>query len=241
MASPATVPTEAPVSIEDAFNTLIHKREPLCAELQPYFYPSSGAKGDFPVVKHPLLFSVPHSDSMNAFLNKQIEVRKEQARAHLASGAYESYVWMHERPFRLEAFLEVYRKLSDSKYWKTLAHLWTDSENIYQNFEAWVAMLNAPRPSRESMMEKDDREALAAMPKVIRVYRGCYGYNRHGLSWTIDKNRARWFSRRFAPVRRSKPLVLVGDVPKSKVIAYLSNRGESEIIADPRHVTLLPS
>ena len=52
----------------------------------------------------------------------------------------------------------------------------------------------------------------------------------------VDKAKAEWFARRFAGGEGRTPLLVEGTVSKKDVLAYFSNRGESEIVAFPEDV-----
>ena len=71
----------------------------------------------------------------------------------------------------------------------------------------------------------------------ITVYRGFHDYtNEEGHSYTLSRNVAIWFSRRF-----SKEISYVNTykIHIDDVFAFITNRGEAEIIASPDAVILL--
>lgn len=51
---------------------LFQRQEPLCDELLAFY----SNNGRFFVVQHPLVYSVPHSNHMNALLNFQYKMRQ---------------------------------------------------------------------------------------------------------------------------------------------------------------------
>jgi hypothetical protein len=66
--------------------------------------------------------------------------------------------------------------------------------------------------------------------KVHAVYRGYQrGLNPKGFSYTLDKAKAKWFSKRLAR-NNAESVVKQRFVKKDQVIAYLEGRGESEVI-----------
>jgi hypothetical protein len=77
-----------------------------------------------------------------------------------------------------------------------------------------------------------DGEPLPAQ-ETYRVYRGQRASEVCGLSWTLDREIAAKFARG-AGVRRYLPdgVVLTMDVHRDRVMAYLTGRGESEVIVD---------
>jgi hypothetical protein len=51
----------------------------------------------------------------------------DQARA---SGDWCTYIWLHERPYRVEALQDIAFNLRGREYWEMVSHVWSDSENI---------------------------------------------------------------------------------------------------------------
>lgn len=159
------------------------------------------------------------------------------------------YLHRHERVFRSTAFL---RLLSDGywddahtnprracEFWQCAAYVWADCEED-EGSDIWQAILEAEIPHREFMTSSADRRALREMGDYITVYRGVQGPNSEeafeegilGYQWTLDRKTAVFFSQRFlrAPDRG---FILKTQVRTSEVIAYLTSRGESEIIFSP--------
>jgi len=129
----------------------------------------------------------------------------------------------------MEAFQEIEHLLSDTAYWKLVADIWTDTENQWQNYDEWKELMGSDRPSRNYLMDEDEFNTLLALPDVVTIYRGAQvGINENGLSWTLDKSIAKWFSTRIE--RDGEPIVLEKTVPKSDIIALFKGRGESEVI-----------
>ena len=200
----------------------------LHADLVPYL------TKEFPLdrLQHPLMYAVPYIEQMNNHYNRRYEYVKAGVAEALKEGDFTRYVYTHERPYRVNASIhciENYR-VSDEEYWELLGSIWGDSENIWQNLADWKRLLRSKRPKRWLFMEEEDRETLKNLPARLKVYRGCIrGQNENGMSWTLDKDKARWFSNR---LRRKEwtARVLEKEVPKSRVFAYLSGRGESEVI-----------
>ena len=197
--------------------------EELHPDLVPYV--SDGILGK--QLCHPLVyqFGMMGNGWANAYYLQKIgDVEKA-----LQNKNYDSYVWLHERPYRIEAFREIEHLLSDTAYWKLVADIWTDTENQWQNYQEWKDLMGSDRLSRNYLMDEEEFNTLLALPDVVTIYRGCQkGINEHGLSWTLDKSIAQWFSTRLE--RDGEPIVLERTVPKSDIIAVFTGRGESEVI-----------
>jgi hypothetical protein len=66
------------------------------------------------------------------------------------------------------------------------------------------------------------------------LYRGApASSNGWGMSWTTDRDRARWFADRF---NRDGYAVFRADVKPAAVLAYADDRGEAEMIVNPRRL-----
>lgn len=204
---------------------LMQKSEPLCEELSLYYQKSD----DMAMVRHPLVYSVPHNNQLNAFLNQQLKHKKQAAKEYLNQKQYDSFVFIHERPFRLDAFIKIKHLLPDIKYWELASSIWTDSENINFNRSIWKNVLKSKRSGKEYFMEIEDRNYLENLPQTITVFRGCNEKNKNGLSWTTDREVAEKFAERFSTMSQGST-VLSKTINKKKIFAYLSSRSESEII-----------
>lgn len=70
---------------------------------------------------------------------------------------------------------------------------------------------------------------------LLTVYRGQFPEESYGIAWTLDRKVAQRFADG-ASLRTPTPggVILKGRVRRSDVLAYLTERGESEVILDPR-------
>ena len=202
---------------------IMGSNEDLHPDLVPYV--SEGVLGK--QLRHPLVyqFGMRGNGWANAYyLQKVGDVQKA-----LQNKKYDSFVWLHERPYRIEAFQEIEHLLSDTAYWKLLADIWTDTENQWQNYEEWKDLIGAERGSRHYLMNEEEFNLLQSLPDEVTIYRGCQkGINENGLSWTLDKAKAKMFSTRIA--LEGEPLVLEKKISKSNIIAIFTGRNESEVI-----------
>jgi hypothetical protein len=185
--------------------------------------------GHWPMLRHPLVYHVPYAPQMNAFLNQMYKQKMASVEKAEAEGNWSAYIWWHERPWRLWAFLGIEQGIEDdAEWWELLGTIWEDSENIHQNRGIWEDLFLSPRPSREYLMDEEERAFLVGLPDSFLVYRGCSAaYTWEGLSWTLDKDKALWFAHRFS---KREGVVIAGEVKKQDVLAYLGGRGEKEIL-----------
>ena len=204
------------------------EQEPLLEELVPYI---SELENGMQVLRHPLVYSIPHLPALNAQCNMSYKMKKKALDACLTEHNYSQYIWLHERPYRLQAFLEIEDELG-CNYWKLLSDVWVDSENIYQCVDDWCLALSVKKPNQYTFMNKAEYEAFCKLPEHLTIYRG-YVKNPAGLSWTLDKDKAQWFAKRFSS-RFGEGRITSKQITKDKVFAYLSRRSEEEIIIKPK-------
>ena len=70
---------------------------------------------------------------------------------------------------------------------------------------------------------------------MVTIYRGVRVNNYKGLSWTIDKQRAEWFAKRFG-INGEKGYVFTGLIKKKDIIAFFDSRNEEEVVCDYRKI-----
>jgi hypothetical protein len=201
------------------------------------------------MVHHPLVIATHIDSSVVDMDGKPLDrigminegyAHKQKALAEAEwEGDWTTYILLHERPYRLDALLEIIdREMGDfSLLWPLVADVWTDTESIRINQDTWRDIWLTPCRHRHRVMSKGERAALKRMPAVITVYRGV-GHRKavKGLSWTTDRERGEWFARRFTHGGR-RPLLASGQVHKRDVLAYFTGRKESEIVTLPESVT----
>lgn len=191
-----------------------------------------------PVIKHPLVYSIPHSPQLNAMANARLRAKQDGCRHAMHTQQWSQYLFLHERPYRVDAFMRIAAQLTARAYWTSLAELWIDAENIAENEQMWITLLqdNSRIKSRHLMMAAPERRHLAQQPATLRIYRGFTCDERqHGMSWSLDAEVSRRFALRFEG--HGRPRVAAGTVERAAVIAYLNGRGEHEIVVAPAAVS----
>lgn len=220
-------------TIED-LETLLHTPAELDPELVEWIDPH-GPLG--PAMRHPLVYETLAVPQLNNMMNERLKAKKAAVREALGRRQWNSYVYLHERPWRIDAFRKIAWRMGDQSYWKLLGSIYVDTENLWQNYDAWVDLLRAERRYRSYLMSTEERQALKRMDPVIEVYRGWSetGVGEHGLSWTTSLDTAKFFARRLADPEERK-FISTGTVDRWRVLAYFTGRSESEIVALPGDV-----
>jgi hypothetical protein len=220
---------------DEMIKSLTEPVVPLHPELERYCYESE----TFGMcIKHPMVFSMVHFPQQNAMVNAQLDYKLKARRKAMKAKDWHTYLFLHERPYRVDAFKRIKNRLSDEQYWDLLSDIWIDSENIRENSRVWERLLRDPRPGREWMMSDDDRLAFHTLPETIEVFQGHTDERHDGWSWTTNLATAEWFAHRFADLEQASPVVSYGTCSKDLVTAYLTGRNEAEILIDRRLVSI---
>jgi hypothetical protein len=223
------------MNADEMMKSLTDPVVPLHPELARYTYESETFGT---CIKHPMVFSLVHFPQQNAMVNAQLEYKVKARRKAMKNKEWHTYVFLHERPYRVDAFKRIRSRLSNERYWDLLSEIWIDSENIRENTSVWERLLRDPRPGREHMMSDEDREALDLLPDTIEVFQGHTDERDDGWSWTTNRATAEWFAYRFGDFEQATPVVSFGTCSKDLITAYLTGRNESEVLIDRRLVTI---
>lgn len=210
----------------NSYMDILNTKEDLDPELAMYLTHDTRI-GD--MIRHPLVQSIMHSPMLNAMVNKQFKWKKKATTEALEQKDFARYIFLYERPYRLDAFVTIKDGLPDKDYWELLGEIWTDSENIWQNKATWKKLLSSKRAGRNNIMSPEELKVFKKLPDIVTVYRGHQGKNKTGFSFTLDKDKADWFANRWKSAGTTGKTDTV-QVPKSKIIAYFSGRGESEVV-----------
>lgn len=213
--------------------------EDLHPDLVPYVTDGYAGK----MISHPLSIQVLYSPVSNKMINQGYIYKKKAVEDARKAGDWGQFVFLHERPYRIDALETVLfeEEITDKNIvWPLIARVWIDSENIWQVFDQWIDIWNTPDHDRSIFMEGDELATLDALPDVITVWRGvAHQSSVSGMSWSIDKEKAEWFARRWGGSGDRQPILVEGTIAKDDVLAYFSNRGESEIVAFPDSITFV--
>lgn len=207
--------------------------EELDAELQPHLT----TIGEYTYIHHPLVVSL-YTPGLNHIFNQQLKAAQANIREAINKKDWNQYIFTFARPYRLEAFSEIKNILTEDTFWKLVSEVWTDSENIYQNFDKWVDLFLSrkdknPTPSGEII----DKAFFASLPNDVVIYRGCGVKNKLGMSWTTKKDIAYGFSRRYV---YSEPAFLVtARVKKEDIFAVFTGRDEFEVVVLPDEISII--
>ena len=193
------------------------------------------ALGDF--IKHPLLFMAGYDESMIDMVNESYKRKYKDAEKARKNKDWTQWFMLHERPYRLDAFMSICSQLQKKEYWEHLSWVWIDTEFPTVNKDIWLQLFTRKTPNKRKMMSGKERRILHDLPdEDIDVYRG-YSDDEHadGLSWTLSYEKASWFAKKWVS---ENALVAEGVCKKKDILAFFDKHGEQEIIIDPNNVTV---
>lgn len=226
------------VEEESRINSLLEMTEPeeLTPELKEYVYHSPELGWE--VLKHPLIFAVPYTSQINAFYNKAYHFRKKKTEEDRAKGDWKGFVFLHEKPHWIDAFLEIVNNVSDEEYWEILGGILVATENMWE-FQRYLPKLLSGRPNPLRMMDEDEKEFYDTLPDEIKIFRGYQNNfdwcNKHGYSWTLSFWHANWFSERY---HREVGEVSWAICKKEHILSVFLGRNEAEILVDPQNLRI---
>lgn len=221
----------------DDITELLGRKEPLREELAPWL---ETLDNGWRVLRHPLVYAVPYVEEMNALHNRQYDVKTEGVAIALKRDDWDQAIWYHERPYRVTQLVAYAPRMQHGSYWSLVRSVWIDTESPSNAIALWRKLLRAKRPGRRTAWTADDRAFFAKVPRLptgfIVAYRGTGNAERTpGWSWTTDHAKASWFARRLRGLAEV-PRVMTAQVRPEDVLFALADRGESELVIDPRRL-----
>jgi len=187
-------------------------------------------------VVHPFLNLSVSDPAEIATANRAYTSRSKALEAAITNEDWHSFVFIHERYQRFHALMqviEVYNYDDPRGLWPLIGDVWIDTESSFRYRTEWIKLWSRQCASKHRVMTKDERKALAALPRTVNVWRGVSHLDfLQGLSWTTDRDKAIWFAKR-GP---SSGYLASGTIRRNEVLAYFDGRNESEIVALPESI-----
>ncbi len=175
--------------------------------------------------------AIPTPDEAVAYKIERInEARKEKNASR--------FVFTHERPWRFQALLDAKPWTSREEWMSVAGEVWVDTESPHVNRALWRSEVFG-QPDAYLTMDEDEREFWGKLPTIVTAYRGARIKRAvHGLSWTLNEDKARWYARRFSTAKRLG-VVVQATVHKHDIAAVFLGRNEEEVILAraPRGIT----
>lgn len=212
---------------------LMSKKEDLLPELKRYRQHRGTYLDGF---YHPLFHCSTFHEGHFAYVNHLYRESQKQLEECRRKKDFYGAVFCYTTPHLLEGFVEELGEADDKTYWTVLGAVWINGEAPWTNRKLFLQLFSGARPHRDHLMDADERKALKKLPNQLKVYRGFGGERGKGLSWTLDREKAVWFAKRFHEVHGKPGRVIEGVCQKADVFAYFAGRNESEIVIAPEMV-----
>ena len=196
-------------------------------ESDPYY-------GDF-IIHHPYFSSSIVMNMSGDLCNiikdpSALVLAKQQFRERIdKANSYQYFLEILNKPYLLAFLKYTHSYLSIEDLSEYLSEAWQRVE--FPNHDATFTKPQALTLFRQCdpsiMMDEEEQQMLKDRPDRFSVYR-CVkkGYGHKGLSWTLSKDVAEWFSLRFS----DHGMVYKAEIQKEDVFAVFLNRGEQEIV-----------
>lgn len=131
-------------------------------------------------------------------------------------------------------FLHKCGVITDQECADTVYSIWTMQDKFYNCGMAKTKMIKFMKMAEKTLVLPEDIARLSD-DSMITVYRGVKENNYKGLSWTIDRNIAEWFAKRFS-YNVNKVYLFSGHLKKKDIIAFFNCRNENEVVCDYRKI-----
>lgn len=196
-------------------------------------------KNGLTVLRHPLIYMVPYAPVMDEMANAMYAAKKAAIKKALEKEDFSSYIFLHERPYRLDALTSIEPKISDQKVlWGLIRSVWVDTEYPSYNFCHWDLLLTDVDRMALDCRHGEDLERFKSLSDEIEIYRGFSGDSDavFGHSWTLDRSKAEWFAKRFNCENKQ---LGIATIDKSAVVMMITRRSEEELVVDVSQLNLI--
>jgi hypothetical protein len=134
--------------------------------------------------------------------------------------------------------------LSPEEYGRLFVEQWNYSENPGGIFgkntpELWEGI------PRNFMMKEEEMKVYNELPDIVTIYRGLipksFSKRRkqiiRGFSWTLDKDKAKWFALRYT-FDDNESLLVTATILKEHIAFYCNDREEQEVVVNPKFLKI---
>lgn len=134
------------------------------------------------------------------------------------------------KPFLITIFNLMKDYLTEIEYNELLRHCWVSVEYPHQNGIQELVKLFS-KCKWQYIMDKDEIKFIESLSEPVTIYRGTQSDKApiKGLAWSIDKEKALWFSKRFDLGGK----VYTAEIPRGGIYFYTDERGEKEVVINP--------
>lgn len=195
--------------------------------------------GKFGIAQHPLFNSFATMDAktrkLTPITNENFEMLKQQRYDAIKKnitnedGLFSIFVVMINKPYWIPILTQIKPFISKKDFSKLLSDFWQNTEFPHEN-GVYVMINLFEEAYKSNLMTAKEKKKLKELPNELIVYRGLqHGAKVRALSWTLSKEVAIWFAKRFD----RKGTLYQGKIKKKDIFAYFIGRGEEEIVLNP--------
>ncbi|MBR5596647.1 MAG: hypothetical protein IKW30_04480 [Lachnospiraceae bacterium] len=174
-----------------------------------------------------LLYSTPFRDE--AYRQEQLTKIEDAKNLFLCM-----YIINKGNRFDYLNFLHKYKVITDQECADAVYNIWTTQERFHDCGMTKTKLIKFMKMADKEISLPDNIELLSDND-MVTIYRGVRINDYKGLSWTVDKQRAEWFAKRFG-INGENGYVFTGQIKKKDIIAFFDSRNEVEIVCDYRKV-----
>lgn len=188
-----------------------------------------------PVPELPIFLTHPYFESRATVLpnsNKFVDIIEDSEALQIARDDLQAKINSVDSAERVFMFLRTQYRLTLFKY--------TNQYMSPEDFKevllfSWIMMehpLSDMNVTKGEMLRWFKKIGyISDLSGVVMIYRGVGSEKyRDGISWTLDKSKAEWFATRFT----DDGIIYSAKVKSKDILYYISERGEEEIIVDPK-------
>jgi len=160
---------------------------------------------------------------------QRIEKIEESMNNYISKKQYNKLFFLIEKKIALDFYIESFENIPDEQKYECFEDIYIRSEygfsKLNKNFFLNIFKYKPKEDFRKIL--KVDSSGL------VKIYRGQNTKStpyQKAFSWTINKEKAKFFATRFDP---DNGKLYVAMVKIENILAYIDRRGESEVIVDP--------
>lgn len=188
-----------------------------------------------PVPELPIFLTHPYFESRATVLpnsNKFVDIIEDSEALQIARDDLQAKINSVDSAERVFMFLRTQYRLTLFKY--TNQYMSTEDFKEVLLF-SWIMVehpLSDVNVTKNEMLRWFGKlNFVSDFSGAVTIYRGVGSEKyRDGISWTLDKSKAEWFATRFT----DNGIVYSAKVKSKDILYYISDRGEEEIIVDPK-------
>lgn len=180
---------------------------------------------------HPLLGERPYTTNFNALYNRIYAHKLVLLKQAQASGDWAAAIQLYDRRFRPLAVQTLAEQMDDASYWRQVAKVWIDADDVFAERVRWTQIWSSRRPCRDQVMTATEHNRLRQIKDPTTIYRGCTNATANGLSWSFSEK-----------VGAGQPVLVTAEIAKQHIQAYFTQRQPGrpdEVVAFPRHCKII--